>query len=106
MARWETGGFFMRFTIRDLLWLLVVVGLIAMLVFAVFGARSEALARGELLRHTYKSEDQLEHLLAELERESPGTVQDDWDTITVKTKSGKTFLLTLYSRDGRQPWTK
>jgi hypothetical protein len=27
MPRWETGGVFMRFTIRDLLWLMVVVGL-------------------------------------------------------------------------------
>jgi hypothetical protein len=95
-----------RFTIRDLLWLMVVVVLIAMLVFAIFGARSEALARMELLRHTFKFEDQFERLLAELDKESPGTWNDDWNTITVKTKSGKTFDFTLYSRKGREPWTK
>jgi hypothetical protein len=27
MRRWETGGFFMRFTIRDLLWATVVVAM-------------------------------------------------------------------------------
>src|SRR4051794_14676704 len=95
-----------RFTIRDLLWLMVVVVLSVMLVFTVFAARSEALARLDLIRHTYKSEYQLEHLLGVLDQESPGTVKDDWDTISVKTKSGKTFVFTLYSRKGRQPWTK
>jgi hypothetical protein len=96
----------LRFTIRDVLWLTVVAMLSAMLLFAVFGVRSEAYARMELLRHTFKSEHQLEHLFAELDQESPGTVKDEWDKITVTTKRGKTFVFTFWSRQGREPWTK
>ena len=96
----------MRFTIRDLLWLMVVVGLAAMLIFMVFAARSEASARRELLNHTHETEGQLHDLLVELDKESPGTMKDDWNTITVKTKSGKTFVFTLDYRNGKVPWTK
>jgi hypothetical protein len=36
MHRWELAGFFMRFTIRDLAWLMLVAGLtIAWMVFAI-----------------------------------------------------------------------
>jgi hypothetical protein len=95
-----------RLAIRDVLWLTVVVMLCAMLIFLVVGLRSEGKARLELFRHTDRCEYQLEHLLAQLENESPGTVKDEWDRITVTTKGGKTFVFTLYSRQFREPWTK
>jgi hypothetical protein len=92
-----------RFAIRNVLCLLVVVGLG---VIFVVQARSAALARLESFRRVDKSDNLLLDLLAELEEESRATVTDDWYTITVKTKSGKILVFPIYSREGRQPWTK
>jgi hypothetical protein len=46
MPRWETGGCFMRFTIRDLLWLTGVFALVA--VWRTDVARQEAVYRDKL----------------------------------------------------------
>jgi hypothetical protein len=75
-------------------------------VMLVVQARSAAFARLESYRHADKSDNLLLHLLRHLEKESPGTVKDEWDKITVKTKSGETLVFPLHSREGVPPWTK
>ena len=47
MPRWETGGVFMRFTIRDVLWLTALIGLAA----AWFVDHRIVIAEAELWRH-------------------------------------------------------
>ena len=71
MPRWETGGVFMRFGIRDVLWLMVVVAVVATWVTdrAVVVARSNA--KSAALQNLQKEYWDLRH---RLDKAAPG-----WD---------------------------
>ena len=83
-----------RFTIRDLLWLMVVVGLSCALVLSAYNA---ALWRSEAASYQAQSENRLmqfQMLYAEWQRQKPKTIKHtDKGKYIITTEEGKTILL-------------